>query len=105
MAVIHDFDRHPRRVQERIRAYAADLNKVKYQTSINDLVRAKIVVMSDVWECLENGEVIDEHLYFEADGTYAKLVCHTGDGAIFLDIKIMNSEDILLVLYATKEDD
>lgn len=106
MVNVHDIRRHPSRVAARIRAYAADLDKVAYQReTINALVKDKIVLMADIWECLENGELMEEHVHFESDGTYAKLVCHTGDGTIFVDIKMINSEDKLLVLYAEKEDD
>lgn len=106
MANVHDIRRHPTRVLARVRAYAADLDKVIYQReTINALVKDKIVFMADIWECLESGEIMEEYLHFEEDGTYAKLVCHTGDGTIYVDIKILNIEDKLMVLYAEKEDE
>ena len=106
MANVHDIRRHPSRVIARIRAYSADLDKVAYQReTINALVRDKIVLMADIWDCLENGELMEEHVHFESDGTYAKLVCHTGDGTIYVDIKMLNAEDKLMILYAEKEDD
>lgn len=105
MADIHDFSRHPRNVLGQIRAYAADLTKVEYQTaSINPLLQNRLVLMADIWECLEAGEIMDGHLHFEENGTYAKMVCHTSDGTIFVDI-LMNSEtQTLRVLYAEKEE-
>lgn len=106
MANVHDIRRHPTRVIARIRAYAADLDKVSYQReTINALVRDRIVLMTDIWECLESGELMEEYLHFEPDGTYAKLVCHTGDGTIYVDIKMISAEDKMMVLYAEKEDD
>lgn len=106
MPNIHDIRRHPTRVIARVRAYASDLDKVAYQKeTINGLVKDKIVSMADIWECLESGEIMEEHLHFEADGTYVKLVCHTGDGTIYVDIKMLNTEDKLMVLYAEKEDE
>lgn len=106
MAKIHQFAHHPRKVLDQVRAYAADLNKVEYQTSsINPLLQRRQVLMADIWECLEAGDLMDEHLHFEESGTYGKLVCHTSDGRVFVDIFIDNETQILRVLYADKEED
>jgi hypothetical protein len=105
MAKVHDIRRHPSRVLASIRAYSTDLDKVAYQSeTINSLVKEKKVFMTEIWECLESGEIMEEHMHFELDGTYAKLVCHTGDWTIYLDLKIVNAEDKLLILFATRED-
>lgn len=106
MTNLFDIARHPKKVLEKIRAYASDLTKVEYQAeSLNPLLQQKSVFMTDIWECLEHGEIMDEHLHFEETGTYAKLVCHTSDGLVFVDLHILKVEDKLRVLYATKEED
>lgn len=103
---IHQLSHHPKKVQEQIRAYAADLDRVEYEkTNINPLLQKRLVLMADIWECLEAGDVIPEHLHCEETCTYAKLVCHTSDGTIYVDIVIDNGTQILRVLYAEKEED
>lgn len=106
MAQLFDIERHPKKVLEKIRTYAADLTKVEYQTeSLNPLLQQRSVFMADIWECLEHGEIMDDHLHFEETGIYAKLVCHTGDGLIYVDLHLLKVEGKLRVLYATKEED
>lgn len=106
MAKVHQLSHHPRKVLDQIRAYATDLTKVEYQTlTINPLLQDRRVFMADIWECLEAGDIMEEHLHFEDSGTYAKLVCHTSDGRVFVDIVIDNETETLRVLYADKEED
>lgn len=97
-------NRHPRRVQEQIRAYSANLNKVVFSQNINDLAFARTVSMRDVWACLEEGEIMTDFLTFGPEGTYCKLICDTGGETIYLDVCIPPNSDHVEVLFATIEE-
>lgn len=105
MANVMDLSRHPRRVLDQIRRFATqDVNNIEYRCDINAILKGESVFMAEIWECLEHGDVMEEHLHFEESGTYAKLVCHTSDASIFVDIHMLKTESKLRVLYATKEE-
>jgi len=106
MAKVMEMARHPRRVLEQIRRFATeDMGKVVYQANLNQTMKGQAVYMAEIWECLEHGDIMEEYIYFEETGTYAKLVCHTSDGTIYVDVHMLKPEGQLRVLFATKEED
>lgn len=95
---------HPKRIQERVRSLAANLDKVVFSPNINDLSLARKISMRDVWACLEEGVIDDRYLSFDLNGTYLKLVCHTGGETVFVDACIPAGKDCIEVLFATIEE-
>lgn len=104
MSNVLPLNHHPKRVQEQVRAYAADLGKVVFSQNINDLALARTISMRDVWACLEEGLVVEKYLTFGPEGTYCKLMCHTGGETVYLDVCFPPDKDYIEVLYATNEE-
>lgn len=101
MSNVTNIGSHPRWIEAQIRELGRQLQKVSYSMNINDLVSAREVSMRAIWDCIEEGEVVREHIHHEANGVYAKLRCHTGGDLVELDVLLPSGEDRLEVLYAT----
>ncbi len=61
--------------------------------------------MSAIWKCLEEGDILEEHIHHEPTGIYAKLYEAVAGVGITLDVLLENNTQRLLVLWAEEHEE
>lgn len=101
--VVRSIENHPKRLSPRIKAVAADQNRVSFASSINDLASARELSMPQIWDCLDGGEVSSTGIVIDDEEIRGFIFFHSHEGLVTLSFAMCRDDTWLEVLSAQIE--